>query len=109
MTTDNPETKMVEVAQPTKMAVIPAEKEVSKRPLRLRFMDLSVDIKTLIVSHVRLRLVQLQETLQLHTSFLAAVYPGLIIVRSIAQPNSRISASPALRCTKSPSGNCITK
>ncbi|KAE9981654.1 hypothetical protein EG328_011488 [Venturia inaequalis] len=52
MTTDNPETKMVEVAQPTKMAVIPAEKEVSKRPLRLRFMDLSVDIKTLIVSHM---------------------------------------------------------
>lgn len=57
MTTDNPEAKMVEVAQPTKMAVVPAEQVVPKGPLR--FMDLSVDIKTLIVSHVRLQPVSL--------------------------------------------------
>lgn len=85
MTPDNPEAnkKMVEVAQPTKMPILPAEKQVPKRPVR--FMDLSVDIKTLIVAQVRLRLVQLQETIQLHAKFQAAVSPELI-ARQVHRP-----------------------
>jgi hypothetical protein len=50
MTTDD---TTPEVAEPAKAVATSKEKHVKKRPLQ--FMDLSVDIKSLIVSHVRSR------------------------------------------------------
>lgn len=50
MTTDKAKTSTVQVVEPTKMALVSSEKVVPKGPLR--FMHLSVDIKSLIVSHV---------------------------------------------------------